>query len=197
MKDLEQLIIDRGRESAAGQERYCRESYAKILQAANALVQTIRGGGKILIMGNGGSAADAQHFAAELVNRFLMERKPLPALALTTDSSVLTSISNDYSFDRTFSKQVEALGRDGDALVALSTSGASPNVIRALERANAQSLLTVGFTGGDGGKMEELCDICLNPGAGATPRIQEIHHLALHIICEVMEILLFARGETG
>jgi D-sedoheptulose 7-phosphate isomerase len=169
----------------------CDSIAATIEQVADELSKTVKSGGKIYIFGNGGSAADAQHFAAELVNRFLMERRPLPAVALTTDTSVITSISNDYSFEQIFSRQVEALGREGDALLALSTSGTSPNVMRALEKGNALSMLTVGFSGGSGGQMAPLCDICINIESGSTPRIQEAHHLALHIICELMEIKLF------
>jgi D-sedoheptulose 7-phosphate isomerase len=191
MKDLEELIKQRGRESAKAQEEFCASSAGMILNVVNSLVKVIRSGGKILVLGNGGSAADAQHFAAELVSRFLMERHPLPCVALTTDTSVITSISNDYSFDQIFSKQVEALGKEGDAVIAISTSGASPNVLKALERANVLSLLTIGLTGGESEQMASLCDFCLNVDSSFTPRVQEVHHLILHIISELLEIRLF------
>ena len=192
MKRFEDLIIQRAHESCELTDEFCRRSAGSIAQVAGELVKTVRSGGKILVAGNGGSAADAQHFAAELVNRFLMERRPLPAVALTTDTSILTSISNDYSFEQVFSKQVEALGKEGDAFIAISTSGTSPNILKALEKANALSMLTIGLSGGEGGRMAPLCDICLNVPSGNTPRIQETHHLVLHVICEILEIQLFS-----
>ena len=197
MKKLEDLIRQRGRESTAAQQEYCDSAAAKIDYAARSLARTLHGGGKVLVAGNGGSAADAQHFAAELVGRFLMERRPLACLALTTNSSVITAIANDYSFEQVFSKQVAALGQENDALVAISTSGSSPNILRALESANARSMLTIGLTGADCAGMAPLCDICLDVGSTSTPRIQEVHHLVLHIIAEIMEIRLFAGDEGG
>ena len=191
MKDLEELIRQRGRESARAQEEFCASSAGRIIYVVNSLTKVIRSGGKILVLGNGGSAADAQHFAAELVNRFLMERHPLSCLALTTDTSIITAISNDYSFDQIFSKQVEALGKEGDAIIAISTSGMSPNVLKALEKANVLSMLTIGLTGGDSEQMASLCDFCLNVDNSFTPRVQEVHHLVLHIIAELLEIQLF------
>jgi len=195
MKDLEELIKQRGRESARAQEEFCVSSAGSILNVVNSLTKVIRSGGKILVIGNGGSAADAQHFAAELVSRFLMERHPLPCIALTTDTSVITSISNDYSFDQVFSKQVEALGKEGDAIIAISTSGASPNVLKALEKANVLSMLTIGLTGGDFEQMASFCDFCLNVDTSFTPRVQEVHHLVLHIISELLEIRLFTHQD--
>lgn len=192
MKRFEELVRQRARESCQSAEEFIKASGTVVVQAASELVRVVRGGGKILVAGNGGSAADAQHFAAELVNRFLMERRPLPAVALTTDTSILTSIANDYSYEDVFSKQVQALGREGDALVVLSTSCRSPNILRALERANAASMLTIGLGGKDGGAMAPLCDICLLAPSDNTPRIQEIHHLALHLISEIIEIQIFA-----
>ncbi|UCF89694.1 MAG: D-sedoheptulose 7-phosphate isomerase [bacterium] len=174
--------------------QFCSEKAGTVAHIANTIVKAIRAGGKVLVLGNGGSAADAQHFAAELVNRFLMERKALPAVALTTDTSVLTSIANDYSFEQVFSRQVEALGREDDVLLAISTSGTSPNVLKALEQANLLSMVTIGMTGSDPGKLSPLCDICMDVPSGSTPRIQEVHHMALHIICEIMEIMLFSHG---
>jgi D-sedoheptulose 7-phosphate isomerase len=194
MKKFEDLIIQRGQELASLTELFCTRQARTVALIANAMVKSVRAGGKILIIGNGGSAADAQHFAAEMVNRFLMERKALPAVALTTDTSVLTSIANDYSFEQIFSRQVEALGREDDVLLAISTSGASPNVLKALEQANILSMVTIVLTGSESGKVSSLCDICLAVPGHSTPRIQEVHHLVLHVICEIMEIQLFSHG---
>lgn len=174
--------------------QFCAEQAGTVALIADTMVKSVRGGGKILAVGNGGSAADAQHFAAEMVNRFLMERKALPAVALTTDTSVLTSIANDYSFDQIFSRQVEALGRENDVLLAISTSGVSSNVIKAVEQANALSMTTIAMTGAENDRIYSLCDICMTVSDPSTPRIQEIHHLALHVICEIMEIQLFSHG---
>lgn len=192
MKKLEQIIVQRGTESARAQEAYCRQASGQILQVARNLARVINDGGKILIAGNGGSAADAQHFAGELVNRFLMERRPLSCIALTTDTSVLTSIANDYSYDLIFSKQVAATGKEGDAFIAISTSGTSPNILRALEAANRQSILTIGLGGPGESQMAGMCDFYLAPGEASTPRAQEVHHLVLHILAELLEILVFA-----
>lgn len=194
MKKFEELVIQRGRELSSLTERFCTGQANTVALIADAMVKAVRAGGKVLILGNGGSAADAQHLAAELVNRFLMERKALPALALTTDTSVLTSIANDYSFEQIFSRQVEALGREGDVLLAITTSGASPNVLKALDQANLLSMTTIGLTGDDTEKIHPLCDICLSVKDPSTPRIQEVHHMVLHIICEIMEIQIFSHG---
>ncbi|UCF31046.1 MAG: SIS domain-containing protein [bacterium] len=196
MKNPEDLIRQRGRECASAIEEFCFAEAARVHQTARSLVKTIQEGGKILVAGNGGSAADAQHFSAELVNRFLMERRPVPCLALTTDTSILTSISNDYSYDQVFSRQVEALGEEGDALIAITTSGSSGNIVRALEKANAQSMLTIGLTGGECAQVVHLCDICLSVAQSSTPRIQEVHHLVLHIIAELVEIMLFSHSNA-
>ena len=166
-----------------------------IQRIADFLTETLKRGGKILIAGNGGSAADAQHFASEILGRFKMERKALPAIALTTDTSVLTAIGNDYSFDRIFSRQVEGLGKQGDIFIGISTSGNSLNVIEALKKAKELGLKTVGFTGRDGGKMKELCDILLRVDSDNTPRIQESHIAVIHILCELVENSLFKNNE--
>jgi D-sedoheptulose 7-phosphate isomerase len=194
MKKFEDLVIQRGKELSSITAQFCAEQAGTVALIANAMVKSVRGGGKVLVLGNGGSAADAQHFAAEMVNRFLMERRALPGLALTTDTSVLTSIANDYSFDQTFSRQVEALGREGDVLLAISTSGGSSNVIKAVEQANALSMTTIAMTGAQSSRLDPLCDICMSVSDRSTPRIQEVHHLALHVICEIMEIQLFSHG---
>ncbi|MBM4155055.1 MAG: SIS domain-containing protein [Lentisphaerae bacterium] len=160
-------------------------------ECAAELARRVRDGGKILLCGNGGSAADAQHMAAELVNRFLVNRRPYAAVSLTTDTSILTSVGNDFGFDEAFAKQVLALGRPGDALVAFSTSGTSRNVCLALEAARTAGVWTLALTGGAGGRMPELADRCLTVAASShTPRVQEGHHLLMHILCERIEEIL-------
>lgn len=148
-------------------------------------------GNKLLVMGNGGSAADAQHFAAEIIGRFKMERAALPAIALTTDSSVLTAIGNDYGFDAVFSRQVEGLGRPGDVVFGISTSGNSPNVLAALAKARDLGCLTVALLGRDGGSIKTVADIALIVPSTDTPRIQEGHLTIIHIICDLLEKRLF------
>ncbi|MGF1529304.1 MAG: SIS domain-containing protein [Candidatus Competibacterales bacterium] len=159
----------------------------EITAAAAALWQVLAGGGRILLCGNGGSAADAQHFAAELTGRFVAERQPLAAIALTTDTSALTAIGNDYGFEWVFARQVAALGRSGDALVAISTSGHSPNVLNAVERANALEMTTVGLLGRDGGALATRVARPLIVGVKATARIQEAHELIFHLWCEAFD----------
>jgi D-sedoheptulose 7-phosphate isomerase len=159
----------------------------QIQQAAELLVETLENGGKILLCGNGGSAADAQHIAAELTGRYKVERRGLPAIALTTDSSALTAIANDYGYERVFERQVEALATEKDLLIGISTSGTSPNVLRALERANDLGCLTIGLSGREGGAMNELCDLNLVVPSDDTPRIQEMHILIGHILCQMVD----------
>ena len=164
-----------------------------IAQAAEIMVRCLLDDGKILACGNGGSAADAQHFAAELLNRFEMERPGLAAMALTTDSSVLTSIANDYSFEQVFSKQVRALGQAQDVLLAISTSGNSRNVVEALIAAHERQMTIIALTGRDGGKMAELLqegDIHICVEAQSTARIQEVHLLSLHCLCDAIDCIL-------
>ena len=158
---------------------------------AAGMAERLRAGGQVMVCGNGGSAADAQHFAAELVNRFQRERRPYAALALTTDSSVLTSIGNDYDFSQVFSKQVEALGRPGDVLLAISTSGGAANVCRAAEAAKAAGLWTVALCGGKGGQLAGLADevLCV-ASSGVTARIQEGHAMIVHALCQLIEEML-------
>ena len=170
-----------------------------IVQAAERLAGQLRRGKKILVCGNGGSAADAQHFAAELVNRFEIERPGLAAIALTTDSSALTSIANDYAFEQIFARQVRALGQAGDVLLAISTSGDSPNVLAAMVAAQELGLFTVALTGRDGGKMAGLLgenDLELRVSATATARIQEVHILIIHCLCDLIDHLLFNQEAT-
>ena len=163
---------------------------AEIAAAATAIAEAFKAGRKLLLFGNGGSAADAQHIAAEFMNRFLIERPPLPAIALTTDTSILTSIANDYSFDEIFSKQVKALGKKGDVALGITTSGSSGNVLKALRAAKKLGMTTIALTG-EGGKAASLCDIALQIPSRSTPRIQEAHIAVGHILCELTDTILF------
>lgn len=166
----------------------------EIERAATMLAQAIGSGGRLLLCGNGGSAADAQHLAAELVGRFAIERRALPAVALTTDSSALTSIGNDYGFDHVFERQVQALGQVGDVLLALSTSGRSENVMLALAAARKQGMITIGLLGGDGGACAALCDVAIIVPSTSTARVQEAHGLIGHYLCEVVERMAASDG---
>jgi phosphoheptose isomerase len=175
-------------ETIALHQRVRDAAATPVLAAADAIVGALKRGGKLLIFGNGGSAADAQHVAAELVGRFQRERVALAAVALTTDTSVLTSIGNDYAFDRVFARQVEALGRAGDVALGISTSGASPNVVAALEAARAIGMQTVALTGSDGGAVGRAASIHINVPSPATARVQEVHRTLLHVVCELVEL---------
>ncbi len=158
-----------------------------ITAVAARLIETLRSDGRVFLCGNGGSAADAQHLAAELVGRFLCDRRPLPAIALTTDTSILTAVANDLDYTQVFARQLAALARPNDLLVAISTSGNSPNILRAAEAARRQCLTVIGLTGRTGGKLLPLCDLCLCVPSDVTPRIQEMHLLIGHILCEAAE----------
>jgi D-sedoheptulose 7-phosphate isomerase len=162
-----------------------------LCKALDHCISAYREGRKILIAGNGGSAADAQHFAGELLSRFYFDRPPLAAVALTTDSSVLTAIANDYGYEHVISRQVQALGVAGDIFIAISTSGNSPNILNALAQAKTQGLTTIGLSGHSGGKMKDLCDICLCVPSDCTPRIQECHLVLEHALCACIEEALF------
>jgi D-sedoheptulose 7-phosphate isomerase len=165
-----------------------------ISEIAACLVECFRQGNKVMFCGNGGSAADSQHMAAEFVNRFRLDRAALPAIALTVDTSILTAIGNDSSYEFTFSRQVEALAKPGDVLAVISTSGGSPNVLKALEVAHARSVKTIGFTGENGRKtMPTKCDLCLVVPASDTPRVQEVHEFVWHVICGMVEQAMFAK----
>ncbi|MBN9276576.1 MAG: D-sedoheptulose 7-phosphate isomerase [Hyphomicrobium sp.] len=163
---------------------------AQIERAADAWINALRNGRKIVFCGNGGSAADAQHLAAELMGRFLLDREPMPALSLTVDTSALTAIGNDYGYENVFSRQLRGIGKKGDVLVGLSTSGNSPNVLRAFETARAMGILTIGFTGERGGKMEKLSDILLAVPHTQTNHIQEAHIVLGHLVCGLVEATL-------
>ena len=184
-------ILDLYHAHAEAAEAFFRSGIEPVERTAAAFISALRAGRSLLFFGNGGSAADAQHLAAEFVNRFATERPGLSALALTTDSSVLTSIGNDLDFSRVYARQVEALGRRGDVAVGLSTSGRSPNVVEALRAARARRLVTVGFTGEPGGPMQDLCDHLIRVPCRATARIQEVHILVGHILCQLVEEALF------
>ena len=177
---LDQAIADPGFEKTV-------ESIAARIEAA------LRAGNKVLIAGNGGSAADAQHIAGELLSRLYYDRAPLPAVALTTDSSVLTAVANDYGYEHVFARQVAGLGREGDVLLALSTSGRSPNILAAIRAARMARLTVIGFTGAGGGEMAESCDLCLRAPSDSTPIIQQIHIVVGHIVCALVEQRLFPR----
>ena len=165
---------------------------ARVRLAAEAAIECFRSGGKILLAGNGGSAADAQHIAGEFVSRFAFDRPGLAAIALTTDTSILTAIGNDYGYERLFARQVQALGRPGDVFIGYSTSGKSPNVLRAFEEARAHGLFCIGFTGNRGGPMIGLCDVALEVPSSDTPKIQEGHLVLGHILCGLVENAMFA-----
>lgn len=169
-----------------------RELTPAIAEMVILLVDTFKRGGKLLVMGNGGSAADAQHFVAEIVGRFKMERKGLPAVALSTDTSILTAIGNDYGFDKVFSRQIEALACSGDLVVGISTSGNSPNVQLALELARQKGCRTIGLLGKDGGSIKRVCQLALIVPTDDTPRVQEGHITIIHIVCDLLEKNLFA-----
>jgi len=184
-----QLITERLRESAELKTALLHdEELVEVLDsAAQVCVSALNSGGKLIFCGNGGSAADAQHLAAELVGRYLRERTALAAIALTTNSSCLTAIGNDYSYEEVFSRQIEALGIRGDFLIGISTSGTSPNIIQALRVAKRKELTTIAMTGKGGGKLGDHADFCLKIPSQQTPRIQEAHILLGHILCEIIE----------
>lgn len=189
MKDLLEKIKNEHQNTISA---FLEREGDKILQVVELTQKVFKEEGKLLVFGNGGSAADAQHLAGELVNRFKMERPPLPAIALTTDTSVLTAISNDYDFSQVFVKQIQALGKRGDIALAISTSGKSPNIISALKTAKEMGLYTIGLSGGTGGFMPPYCDYLILVPSTETPRIQEGHLLFLHIYSELIERALFA-----
>ena len=180
-------------QSIMAKEAFVRESADDLLLLAEWIRETFADGGKLLIFGNGGSAADAQHWAGELVSRFYYDRPGLAAIALTTDSSILTAIGNDYGYDYTFARQVEALGQAGDVLVAISTSGNSPNVLRAADAARARGMQVIAFTGRSGGKLLALSDSCFRMPSDETPRIQEGHEFVGHLLCALIEAGMFPR----
>ena len=192
---MTKAIIEHFEESIRVKQSFLRDNLETLTQAIDIVVRAFQGGNKLLLFGNGGSAADAQHIAAEFVNRFMIERPPLPAIALTTDTSVLTSIANDYSYDDVFAKQVQALGKEGDVAIAISTSGNSSNVIAAIDACRKSHITTIGLSGGRGGQMVGRVDLLLNVSEGRnSARIQETHILIGHVICDLVDQKLFPSG---
>ncbi|MGB7292908.1 MAG: D-sedoheptulose 7-phosphate isomerase [Thermodesulfobacteriota bacterium] len=194
---MKEQIISRLRESAELKLRFAKESVNDIAQATKIIQKSIKSGGKVLIFGNGGSAADAQHIASEFVNRFSIDREAFSAIALTTDTSLITSIGNDRSFNNIFSRQIEALGRKGDVAWGISTSGKSKNVVSALEVAKSAGLKTILLTGSEVGKLGDSVDCLVKIPSKSTPRIQELHITVAHIICELVEEELSSIKETS
>ncbi|MCI0662471.1 MAG: SIS domain-containing protein [Acidobacteria bacterium] len=184
---MHEKILAMAEESLSVKRRFFEKSGADVARAARMIIDAIRAGGKLLIFGNGGSAADAQHIASELAFKMGRERAALPALALTTDTSLLTAISNDRNFDFVFARQLQALGRKGDIALAISTSGNSPNVIEALKEAHAREIGSIGLLGAGGGKAAGLVDLALIVPHDDTPRIQEVHIVIGHIVCRLIE----------
>jgi D-sedoheptulose 7-phosphate isomerase len=191
MKRASQLIDEFVGESVRVKAQFFQENKDRIAETAEIIAHALRSGRKALFFGNGGSAADAQHLAAELVGRFGPERAPLAAISLSTDTSILTAVGNDYGYDKVFARQIEALGQPGDAAIGISTSGNSPSVLQALDVARSKGLFTVGFTGETGGQMLDRAEMLFRVPSRQTPRIQETHILLGHIICELVDRELF------
>jgi D-sedoheptulose 7-phosphate isomerase len=196
-RNMEDHIVRSFKESSQVKEVFVNENLLKIVAVVEALTAALKRGNKIMIFGNGGSAADAQHLAAEFVNRFLIERPPLSAMALSTDTSIITAIGNDYDFSEIFSKQIRALGQEGDVAWGISTSGNSPNVIKGLETARKMGLVTIGLTGKDGGAIARIVDHSLKVSSNNTPRIQETHITVGHVICEMVDYKLFQQPDVA
>ncbi len=188
---MENIIQKRFKESGEVRNRFLKENLPRLLETVNLVSHAFVRGNKLFLFGNGGSAADAQHIAAEFVNRYVIDRPPLPALALTTDSSILTSISNDITFHEVFAKQIKALGKEGDVAMGISTSGTSVNIIKAFEVAKEMGIKTVALTGNDGGVISKMADVPLIVPSSSTPRIQETHIVVGHVLCEMVEHQLF------
>ena len=195
MAGIDHFIQQQLSDAQQAQQRFIADTAAvqALQDMCQAATQVYRQQKKILIAGNGGSAADAQHFAGELVSRFFFDRPALPAIALTTDTSIMTAIGNDYGYETLFSRQVAAHGQPGDMLIALSTSGNSPNILAALKLAREMGVTTVGLTGEGGGKMNDLCDLIIKVPSTVTPRIQEVHELICHTICAYIEQQIFGQ----
>ena len=186
MADDPRALLMRTLDDTIALHEHAKEHAQPVVDAAAAIIESMRAGGKLLLFGNGGSAADAQHVAAELVGRFQRERAAMAAIALTTDTSILTSLGNDYAFDRIFARQTEALGRKGDVAFGISTSGTSPNVVAALVAARALGLQTIALTGNDGGAVGRAAAIHVNVPAPNPARVQEVHRTLLHVICDLV-----------
>jgi len=189
----ERLIYSVLEESINIKKEFVEKNIENVISLAKKIAEAFSKDNKLLLCGNGGSAADAQHIAAEFVNRFILERTPLPAIALTTDTSIITSIANDYSFEHVFSKQIKAIGRSGDVMLAISTSGNSENVIQAVNTAKDMGIYTAALTGGDGGRLAKIVDIPIIVASNSVPRVQEVHIMAGHMICQLVDYILFEK----
>lgn len=192
---MQQIVSERLKKTVAVLSAIAEDEqlHSTLVEAAQKTAESLRKGHKLLVAGNGGSAADAQHVVAEFVSRLVEDRPAMRAVALTTDSSILTGIGNDYGYERVFARQIEALGQAGDVFMAISTSGNSPNIIRALELARSTEMLTIGLTGEHGGQMLGLCDYCLRMPSAVTMNIQEAHLAVEHIFCLLVEKIYFSR----
>lgn len=188
MELAQKRVQDQLAEARRVSDDFFKANSEKLIETARLMGECLNHGGKILICGNGGSASDAQHFSGEMVGRFLKERRPLPAIALSTDTSVLTAVGNDYGYDQIFSRGVEAHGKKGDMLFAISTSGKSPNVLRAVDSAKKLGMTVVAMTGGSGGPLGDRCDMHLNVALGKnSPRIQEVHIMVIHLLVDILD----------
>ena len=187
MGDERRALLEDTLTAAVALHERAKQQPQPVIDAAAAIIGSLKAGGKLLVFGNGGSAADAQHVAAELVGRFERERAAMAAIALTTDASVMTSVANDYAFDRVFARQVEGLGRAGDVALGISTSGASANVVAGLVAARALGLKTIALTGSDGGAVGRAAAIHVNVASDSAARVQEVHRTLLHVICDLVE----------
>lgn len=194
MESAHKIIADHADAGIAARKDFFDNNTDIVVKAAQLLSICFAKGGKVLLCGNGGSAADAQHLAGEFMNRMLLERPPLAAIALSCDTSVLTAIGNDYSYDHIFSKQVEGLGKEGDVLLAISTSGNSENIVLAIDSARKKNMSVIGLTGHDAGKMKDMCDILLNVNYPSTPIVQEVHSAIEHLLCILCDYYLFQNG---
>lgn len=190
---MQERIVSIFQKSIEAKQAFLKLNMDQLERVVTEIVKALQRARKVVLFGNGGSAADAQHLAAEFVNRFLYDRGALAAIALTTDSSVITSISNDYAYDQIFSRQIEALGKEGDVAIGISTSGNSPNVLLGLQKARQMGLYTIALSGGAGGKMKTAAEISLIVPSQETPRIQEVHITIGHVICELVEEALFPK----
>ena len=187
MERMESIIAESLANSVSAKENFVASQQGDLIRLVNWILETFDRGGKLLLFGNGGSAADAQHLAAEFVNRFMIDRAPLPALALTTDSSIVTSIGNDFSFDDIFVKQIQALGKKEDLALGISTSGNSPNVLKGIEMASAMGMKTAALTGGSGGRLLKIAELTLNVASDITAHIQETHLWIEHMLCWLVD----------
>ena len=188
---MKEKILREFKESIAVKQKFVNENIETIIEVAKVLAETFSNGGKLLLFGNGGSACDASHIAAEFVNRFKKERPAFPALALNTDTAILTSIANDYDYVNVFERQLKAFAQEGDIVIALSTSGSSPNVVKAVEAANRKKIKTIAFTGEKGDKLAAISDYIFAVPSNNTPRVQETHITLGHVLCQMVEEILF------